>query len=118
MGDVVYNRWEIVTTFDNTFYVNGNRFDVKGTAHVDAEHDDVDSFTDVKILDPDMHPDITLSLSLNDKHLERDSEVFDVVHDIVTEVLEANISPTNTDLRDEDFDDITISDLIDVVVSV
>jgi hypothetical protein len=106
MGQVVNFEYEIITKLDNTIVIGDNKLEIIGLARVVYKNDEIDTYSDVEFPDPEDHPNTTLRIALNGKELTDDSgdetDLFNEIHDIISEILQSEITPDKTDITDED----------------
>lgn len=116
MGKVINHRiaWEIETLMNYDFLYCGHRFEIIGAAKIEYTEENGEIEQDVYFPDPQTTPELALRIRIDGievpRYVEIDgnktpSELFTTACEYLVGVLTIEISPDNTDLTNEDFED-------------
>jgi len=112
MGKILNNEWSIETYFEVEFDYNDTNFLITGKALVEYKSDETDNYIDVQT--PDENEAMSVKIWMNNVLLQDNNihnEIFNTLYDVLTETLESEISPDKTDITNEDFENLEIPDL-------
>jgi hypothetical protein len=109
MGQILVNQWEVLTKLNGIkFTYQCQKFELQGLAKVSYRNDEIDTYKNVEIPDPDEFPKDTLKIMMNTVMLHTDwdteANLFNAIYGYVVEVLEDEISLDKTDLTSADFE--------------
>lgn len=123
MGKVISSKqsWEIETIMDYDFMYHNHRFEIIGAAKVEYTAENGEIEQDVYFPNPKTTPELALRIRIDGVEVPREvenepSELFVASTEYLVSVLTGEISPDNTDLTNEDFEDYSdeyLEDLLD-----
>lgn len=127
MGKVISSKqsWEIETIMDYDFMYHNHRFEIIGAAKVEYTEENGEIEQDVYFPNPKTSPELALRIRIDGVEVPREvgtpngtepSELFVATTEYLVSVLTGEISPDNTDLCNEDFEDYSdeyLEDLLD-----
>lgn len=123
MGKVISSKqsWEIETIMDYDFMYHNHRFEIIGAAKVEYTEENGEIEQDVYFPNPKTSPELALRIRIDGVEVPREvenepSELFVASTEYLVSVLTGEISPDNTDLTNEDFEDYSdeyLEDLLD-----
>ena len=123
MGKVISSKqsWEIETIMDYDFMYHNHRFEIIGAAKVEYTEENGEIEQDVYFPNPKTTPELALRIRIDGVEVPREvenepSELFVASTEYLVSVLTGEISPDNTDLTNEDFEDYSdeyLEDLLD-----